>query len=273
MATKNGIKNGKTTEVAESVNYEADAGSGMEGADRESFAIPFLQVLQKGSPQCDPDSGQYIKGALPGMLHNTVTNELFDGKAGITIIPCAYQRRWIHWGNRKAGGGFKGELTTDQVQQMRINKQVKDVENRTYVVDEKGEVDPEESDIVADTRNHFVMVVGSMGYATPAVLALGSTQIKKSKQLMTALAAIKWPRSDGSMFTPPTFGVQVKLTTVPESNDRGAWSGVKFEVIGKVSDSTMYQSAKAFHDQVQSGAVSMQTPPQQHNGGDTEKEF
>src|SRR4051812_47524770 len=58
--------------------YEADANAGLEGAKATDFAIPFIVVLQKGSPQVDEQSGQAIEGARQGMLYNTVTGRLYD---------------------------------------------------------------------------------------------------------------------------------------------------------------------------------------------------
>ena len=49
MATKNEVVEKKSTAVAiPAMDFAADAGAGMEGAGQESFAIPFLSVLQKG---------------------------------------------------------------------------------------------------------------------------------------------------------------------------------------------------------------------------------
>ena len=50
-----------------------EAGSGFEEATSDSYAVPFLQVLQSGSPQCKKSDGKYIKGAEEGMIFNTVT--------------------------------------------------------------------------------------------------------------------------------------------------------------------------------------------------------
>ncbi len=49
-------------------HFEADAGMGMEGTTVESFAIPFLLVLQSLSPQVDEAGGTAIEGARPGMF-------------------------------------------------------------------------------------------------------------------------------------------------------------------------------------------------------------
>jgi hypothetical protein len=82
-----------------------DAGGGMEEATADSFAIPFLAVLQKGSPQVDEASGQQIKGAKQGMIFETVTKSLFDGNKGVELVQahykrvfalgCARRRRWL----------------------------------------------------------------------------------------------------------------------------------------------------------------------------------
>src|SRR5215207_5859746 len=74
--------------TADTMNFEEDAGKGMEGADKDSFAIPFLSILQGLSPQMDPDSG--IPGAKLGMIVNTVTNELYST---LKVVPVAFQRR------------------------------------------------------------------------------------------------------------------------------------------------------------------------------------
>ena len=70
------------------MDFEADSGAGFEGADSQSFAIPYLIILQSNSPQVDEDDGKYIKGAKVGMFLNTVTGEIFDGKEGVNLVPC-----------------------------------------------------------------------------------------------------------------------------------------------------------------------------------------
>src|SRR5579864_7705555 len=89
----------------------AGVGAGFEGADKDSFAIPFIQILQKMSPMVDEDDPKHLDGAKAGMLYNTVTQKLTDGKTGLLIIPCYYKRTYIRWGGREGEGGFKGEIT------------------------------------------------------------------------------------------------------------------------------------------------------------------
>lgn len=236
--------------------FAADAGSGMEGATSESFAIPFLSVLQKGSPQVDEASGAAIVGAKAGMLWDNVACRMFDGKEGVIIIPCAYRRVFLRWAPKGAqGSGFKGELSAEQVAKMRAAEQLADLDGRLYVPLPDGTVNEKKCDRISDTRNHYVLLVdAATGNWAQALLSLTSTQIKKSKMLMSALASVKLTGPSG-MYTPPTFANQVRLTTIPESNDKGTWFGTKFELAGRVGRIELYAAAKAFHTSVSAGSV------------------
>jgi hypothetical protein len=233
----------------------SDFGGGFEGADKDSYAIPFIQILQKMSPMVDEDDPKHVEGAKAGMLYNTVTQRLYDGKIGLTIIPCAYKRSFVQWGGREGDGGFKGEFTPEQIEDKIAKNEIAIVEGRFFVPNEDGSVHEKKNDYFADTRSHFVLIVdeetGEMGQA---ILALSSTQMKASKMLMTSLQQKKVDTPSGKR-TPPTFANKVKLTTVGMSNDKGSWSGVKFELDGLVTDADVYAEAKAFHAAIASGAV------------------
>jgi len=234
--------------------YAEDAGAGMAGIDADSVAIPFLAVLQKMSPQCDPDSPEYMAKAKPGMLINTVTKELFDGKDGVTIVPCNFARKFLRWTPREKGGGFKGELNITEVHALRANGGLIEQDNRLYVPDDHGNVNPKVNDKVADTRVHYVLVLNARsGMAQQAVLSLASTQIKKSKQLNSLIRGVEVDRGDGTKVNPASYANLVRISTVPEQNDQGSWSGVAFALEGLVEDAATYQMAKAFSRLVDSG--------------------
>lgn len=233
--------------------FAADAGAGMEGASVESFAIPFLNVLQKGSPQVDETSGAAIPGAKAGMLYESISGQMIDGKTGLVIVPCAYRRVFLHWSESK---GFQGEMLPEEVAKRRADGSIVEHKNRLYMPEKKGgAVDPEETDRIADARNHYVLIIDNKtGAWRQALISLGSTQIKKSRALMTALASVKM-EVNGKLITPATFANLVKVTTVPESNDKGTWFGWKFELAGFVTSSEMYAAAKHFHKSVVEGQV------------------
>lgn len=231
-------------------------GTGFEGADQDSFAIPFLQVLQKMSPKVDEDHAEYIQGAKAGMFYNTVTGKLYDGKAGVTVIPCAYKRTYILWGGREGDGGFKGEFTVEQFDALAADEtKVKILDGKPYVPNEDGTIQEKKNDYYSDTRSHFVIVLDNeTGEYGRAILSLASSQIKSSKKLMTSLQQKKIKTPKG-MMTPPTFANLVKATTSGRSNDSGSWSGVDFELTGIISDADLYREAKEFYTQVVGGEL------------------
>jgi hypothetical protein len=239
--------------------FAEDAGAGMEGATQESFAIPFLIVLQKGSPQVDEASGVAIPGARQGMLYNTVTGAMRDPKvAPVQIIPCAYKRTFIRWAPRGTqGGSFKGELTDQQVAEMRQKGEIVEMDRKLYIPLPDGSVDPKKCDRINDTRNHFVIVIDEDGQGyQQAMISLASTQIKKSRNLMSALHSVKKMHPTNKMlFQPPTFANIVNVGSQPESNDQGSWMGITFALSGEVRRRDLYEAAKAFADSVKSGAV------------------
>ena len=58
-------------------DMEKFSGAGFEEANSDSYAIPFLQILQKMSDQTDPEHASHIKGAKAGMFANLTTGKLF----------------------------------------------------------------------------------------------------------------------------------------------------------------------------------------------------
>lgn len=240
--------------LALGVDFGADSGAGMEGADRDSYAIPFLRVLQKGSPQCDEATPQFIEGAKAGMFYNSVTGRMYDGKVGVTFLPCAFQRRFLRWGPRGGdGAGFRGELLPEEVAAMRDSGKIAELDGRLYVVDANGEVNEKKCDRIVDTRNHFGLLVDGTD-VMQVLLTLSSTQIKKSKQLMSMLSNAKVKTPNG-MVVPPTWASKILITTLPESNDQGSWHGVKFEQAGFIGDKDLYEAGRAFHEAISAGEV------------------
>jgi hypothetical protein len=235
---------------------QADYGTGFEGSDKDSFAIPFLQILQKMSPLVDEDSPKRIEGAKPGMLYNTVTRQMYDGKQGIIIIPCAFKRSYIHWGSRDGDGGFKGEYTPEQIDAIKDDKtKVVPIDGKLLIPDKNGDVNEKKSDYYADTRSHYILYIDPLTKDIhKACLSLSSTQIKPSKMMLTALQQLRVPTPQGKR-TPPTFANMVRLVTTPQSNAKGSWSLAQFTVEGYVTDPEIYQMAKDFHKAIVAGDI------------------
>ena len=239
--------------------------SGFEEATAESYAIPFLYVLQKGSPQVDEASGQAIEGAKAGMIFENVTGRMFDGKGGVQIIPAYYRRVFVRWTPRGAGQGFKGEVPPEVVAEMRSRGEVVEFQGKLVVPLPDGTLDEKKCDRLAETMNHYVLILDpETHYPTQALLSLTSTQIKKSKGLMMALRQRLVKGANGKPTTPATYRNVVKLSTVPEANEKGTWFGVRFEVQGLVDElfpgdlgASLYQAGREFAVAVHGGEVNV----------------
>jgi len=223
----------KDTPPSNVVDFAADAGGGFEEADKDSYAVPFVRILQSGSPQCKKSDGAYVKGAEEGAIFNTATGEIMES---LDVIPCHYRRVFVEWIPQDEGGGFVAEHSVDEARDIPLDE--------NYRMENGHEL--------ADTRMHYCI---SAETGEPLVICMSSTQIKKSKNWMTVMQSIKVDREDGSKFTPPMFSNSYKIETVPESNDKGSWFGWKITRNGFVEDGHLYQTAKAFRDMVVSGAT------------------
>ena len=227
------------TALAIATAFEEDASSSFAGMNQDDFALPFLRLLTNTSPEVGE-----IDGALPGMIYNSVTGQLYDGKKGITVIPCAYIRQYIEWAPRGSGSGAP----------IHIYPATSDILSSTHSEpgDNKDYLD--NGNYIENTANHYVMVVDADGTPSPALIVMKSTQLKKSRKWNSMMQSVKLQGKNG-LFTPPMYSQMYRLTTQAESNDKGKWFGWEVERIGTVEDEGVYQIAKAFSQSVSSGQV------------------
>ena len=219
--------------------FEEDALSGFEGMSQDDFALPFLRLLTNTSPEVGE-----VEGAMPGMVYNTVTGDLYDGKKGIEVVPCAYVRQYIEWAPRGSGSGAPVAMypaTSDVLS--RTHREPGD--NKDYL---------DNGNYIENTANHYVMVIRDDGTPEPALISMKSTQLKKSRKWNSMMQSVKVAGKNG-LFTPPMYSQVYRLTTVAESNDKGKWFGWEVERVGPVEDAGVYQAAKAFALSVNAGDV------------------
>ena len=235
--------------------FEADADKGSQNITQEDLALPFLKVLGQLSPEINKRDGKYVEGAEPGMILNTVTNEIFDGAKGIDVLPVFYERKYVEWQDR---GDSKGapvaihNAESDIVSTTTRDKSYKDrLPNGNYL---------------ENTANHFVVVLGKSPQS--ALISMKSTQLKISRKWNSMMMGIKLQGKNG-MFTPPTYSHIYKLKTVQMSNDKGTWFGWDVSQVGPVSDKGVYDMAKNFAERVSAGEIAAK--PENQEQPKTEK--
>ena len=232
----------KKEEGALAVNmFEADADKGSQNMTQEDLALPFLKVLGQLSPEVNKRDGKYVEGAEPGMILNTVTNEVFDGTKGIDVLPVFYERKYVEWQDRGEGKGAPvaiHDASSDIMSQTTRDKSFKDrLPNGNYL---------------ENTANHYVVVLGDSPQT--ALISMKATQLKISRKWNSIMMGIKLQGKNG-LFTPPTYSHIYNLKTVQMSNDKGTWFGWEVSKVGPVSDQNVYGIAKSFADQVGKGDV------------------
>ena len=251
--TKTDVAVKKENAVALNSMFEEDALSGFEGMNQDDFALPFLRLLTNTSPEVGD-----VEGAMPGMIYNTVTGDLYDGKKGIEVVPCAYVRQYIEWAPRGSGSGAPVAMypaTSDVLS--RTHREPGD--NKDYL---------DNGNYIENTANHYVMVIRDDGTPEPALISMKSTQLKKSRKWNSMMQSVKVAGKNG-LFTPPMYSQVYRLTTVAESNDKGKWFGWEVERVGPVEDASVYQAAKAFATSVNAGDVKVKHQDEAAETGNT----
>ena len=220
--------------------FEEDASDSFAGMNQDDFALPFLRLLTNTSPEVGA-----IDGALPGMIYNSVTGALYDGKKGIEVIPCVYVRQYIEWAPRGSGSGAP----------IAIHPATSDILSRTHREPGESKDFLDNGNYVENTANHYVMVLEN-GVPNPALIVMKSTQLKKSRKWNSMMMSVKVPGKNG-LFTPPMYSQVYRLTSVSESNDKGKWYGWEIERVGALEDMGVYQMAKDFASSIKAGEVNV----------------
>jgi hypothetical protein len=223
--------------------FEGDAHKGMEQMGADDLALPFIRILGDLSPQVKKSKAEYVEGAEPGMLFNTVSKELYDGSKGIQVVPCYYKREYIEWSDRGEGPGAPIAVhpaNTDLMNQTNRDAMGKDrLPNGNYL---------------ENTASYYVMVLSDDGSAETALITMKSTGLKTSRQWNSMISGIKLQGTNGK-FTPPMFSHIYHLTTVEMSNKKGTWSTWSVAKVGPIQDMGAYEQAKVFADSVSKGDV------------------
>ena len=236
----NQVAEKKTASLPANV-FEEDAAKGLGKLGQEDLALPFLKILGQLSPEVNKRDGKYVEGAEPGMIYNSVSGDLYDGAKGIDVIPAFYKLEYVEWKDRGEGSGGPvavHDSSSDIMSQTKADANFKDrLPNGNYV--EK-------------TASHFVIITGDS--PTTALISMKSTQLKISRKWNSMMSGIKLKGKNG-LFTPASFSHIYRLKTTQMSNDKGTWFGWDVSKVGPITDTSLYQQAKTFSDNISKGSV------------------
>ncbi len=241
MASKNVAKKQQSNVVEFDVSMmEEDAGIGVSDMGQDDLALPFLKILSGLDPLLDE-----LEEAKRGDLYNTVSGQIYKGKEGVSVVSCAYQRRFIQWAPRGSGTGAPIAIFDTESDCPKVERSKDD--NKDYVVGGDGSY-------IEETHQHFVLLVNGDGSAETALIAMKSTALKKSRKWNSMIASATVHGKNGP-FTPPRYGFVYKAKTVMEENSKGSWHNWDLVREKQVDDATLYKRAKDFAASIRSGDV------------------
>jgi hypothetical protein len=227
--------------VAFADDMMADAGLGFENVSANDVAIPYLKVLQALSPELRGVTK--IAGAEEGLIINTVTGVLMKE---VRVIPCAFKKSYVEWTPREAGGGLVKEWTDEKI----LEKTKKNERNQDVLAN---------GNLIVTTAYHYVLVLSEGGFER-ALIAMSSTQLKKSRRWLGQMMALQVKVGDKS-FTPPPFSHSYHLGSGMETKDANSWYGWLINDPTMVQDRNVYEAAKKFGQDVTAGLVKVAEPP------------
>jgi len=235
--------------MQERINEVAGLGNSTDAQDN---TMPFLAILHSSSPQVEENKPEYIEGAKKGMLFNTATKELFDGKEGLWVIPFAFQKALVEWTPRSSGGGYQNSYDWDDP----IRKTAKPK------LDEKtgkprGLVLPNGNDLI-ETTYTLALVPGQ---SMPIVIGATSTRLKPMRDWMTLRNNI----NIGGKIA-PAFAKKYLVQTVYQENESGSWYNYKITA-GDWVDQGDFDRALEFAEMAAKGNMSVGRPADAMNEG------
>lgn len=200
---KKDVKKTQSSEVAIFEEMAEATVTGFEGADLESYATPFLRILQQNSPQVLEDADNYIPDAKPGYFFNTVTNQLY-GKT-VNVIPVRFERLFIEWKPNREG--FVAIHSVKEGIEISLPGEVFG-----------SRIHKENENVVQDTHTFYVLIAGKEEEG-PLVLPLSSTGIRHSRKWLSQAKMLRLPDRSAA----PLYSSIYKLGTALNENDQGRW--------------------------------------------------
>ena len=230
---ENNVTTKKEGALPSTALYEGDAHAGFENVKTSSLALPILKLLQNGSGEAQKRNQNYVEGAEPGMLLNTVTKKLYDGAKGIEVIPCHYKLEYQEWADFGTGSGRPENIFDAN----------SDILSKTK--NENGKDRLENGNYIQTVGQHYVLI--REGNSTEnALISMSSSQGKVSRKWNSMMMSITLDGKNGP-YTPPSFSHKYRLTSVLNSGKGNQWYGYNVTKVGPIEEPALYERAKKFY--------------------------
>lgn len=233
--------------------YAEDSGAGFENTTQSDLSIPFLSVLQAGSPEVLAEDSS----AKPGMIVNRTTGELIPGKEGLTFVPALVEHSYVEWVPRDKGGGLVGSHAIDS----EIVRRVRETQPLGAYKH------PDNENDLIETYALWVVALTAAGDPYPAVINFSSTAIRPFKDFLFRARSIVIGLPDGRKITNlPLFSHCWVMRTARQEKAGNVWHTPLISFAGEnatasrlAPSSDLYQKAKSVREAVSAGTVKAAT--------------
>jgi|TARA_R100000084_G_C4643679_1_gene145365 hypothetical protein len=253
MANKSVAKVDETkNQIAVFEEYETIAGTGFEEVTAEDLAVPYLKILQVGSPECLPGGPKYNKEAKAGMIANSVADEYYNGlEEGMLVVPCYYNRRFVEWMPER--GGWAGSYEPN------------DPIVKTTTKNEKNEdILPNGNQLTA-TAQFFVFLVKENAIDSPerAMLPMASTQLKKARKWLSQMQGLTGEGKNGR-YVLPMMSQLYRVKTHMEQKGEHTWFGYDIDRVRGLdlndkAEKSLFSQAVDFAKSIKQGEVGVKS--------------
>lgn len=228
----------------------ADDDSGFGEMDASHFVIPYLGILQSLSPQVLEAKEVYIPGSKVGMLYNSVTSRIWDGKQGVRFIPCHVQHQQVEWVPRDQGGQLIARHEVDEPAVIAARKAAP-----------VGKAPFGDGNELVETFYVYGLIVDPDGRFERVAVSFKSTDINEYKKWMTKARSVQ-KVVEGRIVTPPLYSHFFRLRTVAKNKNNFDFYGwaVRFDAenadLAEIpEDSQIYREANDFRKLVKANRV------------------
>jgi len=202
--------------------------------------VPYLQIVQSTSAYVKRADASFIANAREGDIIDTLTLTL---RPEAFVIPVKFDTTYTEW--KPNQGGIVKQWGTDSsgYDRARGDYGAKTTEAGTEIV---------------PYATYYCLLLDDDGGSQPVVLSLKGTEFKKSRR-WNGLLSTEMRAPNGAPFIPAYYARVFKLTTVPESNDQGSWSGWRIEphclTLSLPEGQYLYNKAKLFRESIVAGTT------------------
>ena len=210
--------------------------------DQSALIIPRLKILQDLSNQARERSDQYVPGAKPGMILNTVTNDLCTS---LTFIPAYFTTRFVAWKPRPDGG-----LVDQDFPEEKLSNMTKDLGSKWLgQVERDGKMIDVE---VIETPEWAGVAIDENGKVSPVVIDFAITKAKAARKIATTIELTEIMVGDEAV-VPASFMHEFTLSSAIEQSGDNEWFGWKVSHNGFGENMRAIERAEKLRDSMAAG--------------------